>query len=109
MRNTENNDLTALANHYRWPTPSAGLKAKIISAGQTPSIHQESFWVRVSDVFSFNWEPALAMAFVLFLGLGVGHLNTYKDTQSIQYGSLYQGTNFYLAQSIVDSAKGDVK
>lgn len=98
----KNHDLDQLAHLYEWPEPSLGLEARIINAARIPLIDKESFFDRLVDVFSFKWEPAVAMALVLLLGLSLGQFNSEQSAESYQRSGLYQDSNFYFAESIVN-------
>ncbi len=93
--------LDELAGLYKWSELPAGLEARIINASQAANIKEEKFWDRLFDVFSFRWEPVLAMGVFLLLGLSLGHVSAYQNSEYTQRNGLYQDSNFYMAHSII--------
>lgn len=93
--------LDELAGLYQWPSLPKTLEARIINASQAANMKEEKFSDRLFDVFSFRWEPALAMGVFLLLGLSLGHVSAYENSEYTQRNGLYQDGSFYMAHSII--------
>lgn len=80
-KNTEDGWLDNLSQHYRWPNPTPLLKNKILNSIR-PHKKVRVDYLAILSNFIPRWEPALALAFTLVLGIYTGALITPSTTAS---------------------------
>lgn len=95
-KNTEYKWLDKLSQHYQWPNPTPSLKSRILNSAQAPKKVTIDYLAILSN-FVPRWEPALAVAFTLVLGIYTGALITPSTSISTTTSS---NSNIYIDADI---------
>ncbi len=107
---TDNNDtqwLNDITGKYQWPEPSRRLKRKVLmQVTKRETKPAKNYMAVILDMFTFNWQPACALASALILGVYVGGITLPQSTESAQQTGIYTNADFIFAQSIIIQHQG---